>query len=196
MRTSSIGSRANPAAGGYRRMLSRTTISVYGSCARSATAGARPRSTRDTSSTSFSSTSGCCDSRYHVHVSAIAVVSCPARNSVIISSWSWRSDIPLPLSSSVAASSTDSRSAGFSLEARCAATNESSSASSRASARFCRRLRRVGTHDGSRRILFRRSLAASSTAIISPPTSFASRVTSAPNSVCTTIASVNLAISS
>ena len=57
------------------------------------------------------STSGCCDSRYHVHVSAFAVVSCPARKIVIASSRSCRSVMPPPSPSvSWASSSIESRS--------------------------------------------------------------------------------------
>ncbi len=54
---------------------------------------------------------GCWLSRYHVHVSAFAVVSWPARISVIASSRTCTSDSPpVPPSSSCAARSIDSRS--------------------------------------------------------------------------------------
>ena len=51
----------------------------------------RPPSTRSSSSCHRASASGFCARRYHVQVSAFAVVSCPARSRVITSSRSWRS---------------------------------------------------------------------------------------------------------
>src|SRR5256884_3151470 len=62
------------------------TFAVYGRRARSSIEGARPTSTSSSSACSFASAAGFCASSHHVHESELAVVSCPARKSVIASS--------------------------------------------------------------------------------------------------------------
>ena len=73
-------------AGGYNRRDSLNTLAAKRNQGRWAITGRRVPSTALNSAANFDSISGCSASRYHVRVSATAVVSCPARNSVITSS--------------------------------------------------------------------------------------------------------------
>jgi len=94
------------------------TIRVSGSAARSPAPAARPCSTPDVSAARRASQSGNCDSRYSVQVSALAVVSWPAKMKVMTLSKTSASPNSAPPSGSRAVSSAVSRSSGAAPSSR------------------------------------------------------------------------------
>ena len=86
--TSSRARRIRTGGCGYRRMLSLITLVVNLRFIMSSIVGLRSPHTSSTSAATRALISGCVASRYVVHVSTAAVVSCPAMSSVMRSSLS------------------------------------------------------------------------------------------------------------
>ena len=124
--------------------------------------GLRPPSARCSSPRSSRKVCGYRESSSQVNVSALAVVSWPARKIVIASSRSWRSSIASPLSASRDSISMESRSPRSPGFFRRSAIIRSTTASSVASARRNLRFSRVGRIGGSSTMRLLRSFAIAS----------------------------------
>ena len=139
---------------------------------------------------SCSPTSGCCASSRQAHAKVTAVVSCPASTKVMISSRSWRSLMPSPVSSSRASISMARRSSPPAPLRRRCSMMPSTTRSSSARARRKRRLRGVGIIKTLGKIEKASSDTNCSAASMARPTPAASPTRSTPNSACPTTWSV------